>query len=191
MSSESTKKDENFKELSKYFIHGFAFSAIMVVLLITWVFIFVFLIVLGSFIGIVIGFVLFFFILGGLNGFLTKNIWSISVKTGWMSLLGHGFVLFIFLIIAHIPSMFIYLTFPSLTWEILLFEAFIDGFVAKNIANWWKEEKIDLGTQYPIASQHETIVGARETMKYCPNCGRRIPKGFKVCPHCVLNVKRE
>lgn len=133
----------DFKTISKYFIHGFAFSLTMIVLVFVWVFVGVFLIAVGSFIGLIIGFLVFFFMLSGLNSFLTENIWSISTKTEWMSLLGHGFALFFALLIAHTPSIIINLTAPSLATTIVLFivEAFIDGFVAKNVAVFWEEEE--------------------------------------------------
>ncbi len=131
----------NWKVLAKYFVHGLAFSVIMIFLVFFWVILLAFLVVVGAFIGLIIGFTVFLFILGGLNSFLTENIWSISTSTGWMSLLGHGFVLFIALIISHIPSIVIDFTVPSLPTTIVLFiaGAFIDGFVAKNVAGFWKE----------------------------------------------------
>jgi L-cystine uptake protein TcyP (sodium:dicarboxylate symporter family) len=80
--------------------------------------------------------------LSGLNSYLTDIIWAIQTKTEWMSLLGHGFVLLIALIIVHIPDIIISLTIPSLATTIVLFivNAFIDGFVAKNVASYWEEE---------------------------------------------------
>lgn len=133
----------DFKTISKYFIHGFAFSVIMIALFFVWVVITVFLAVVGSFIGLILGFVVLFFMLSGLNCFLTENIWSISTKTEWMSLLGHGFVLFFALIIANIPSIIIGLTAPNLAVTMVLFvvEAFVDGFVAKNVAVFWEEDE--------------------------------------------------
>jgi hypothetical protein len=132
----------DFKTISKYFIHGVAFSIIMLALVFVWVFITVFLVVIGSVIGLLIGFVVYLFILSGLNSFLVNLIWSISIKTAWKSLLGHGFVLFILLIIVHIPAIIINLVVPSLAATIVLFvvNAFIDGFVAKNVASLWEEE---------------------------------------------------
>jgi predicted RND superfamily exporter protein len=63
-----------FKTISKYFMHGFAFSLIMLALLFVWVFVLVFLTVAGSFIGLVLGFVVLLFILSGVNSFLTESI---------------------------------------------------------------------------------------------------------------------
>lgn len=113
----------------------------MLALVFLWVFVYVFLIAIGAFIGLIMGFIVLLFILSGLNSFLTESIWSISVRQEWQSLLGHGALLLVALIIAHIPSIVIHLIAPSLATTIVLFivEAFIDGFVAKNVASWWEE----------------------------------------------------
>lgn len=132
----------DFQTISKYFIHGFAFSVIMIALVFVWAFVLVFLTVAGSFIGLVLGFVVLLFILSGLNTFLLESIWSISTEQEWMSLLFHGFTLFVALIAAHVPAIIIIYFVPSLATTIVLFivNAFIDGFVAKNVASWWEEE---------------------------------------------------
>ena len=129
------------RRVTKYFIHGIAYSVIMVVLVFVWVFATVLLVAVGWLIGLIIGFILLFIILGGLNCFLTVTIWSISTKTAWTSLLGHGLALFIVLIIAHIPAFLINLAVSSLATTIVLFivYAFVDGFIAKNVAKVWKE----------------------------------------------------
>jgi len=130
-----------WRNVSKYFLHGILFSIIFLVLALVWVFVFALLVVVGLFIGFIIGFIVLFFILGGLNSFLTDIIWAITTKTAWTSLLGHGFVLFIALSIAHIPAIAVNLVVPDLTTAIVLFivNAFIDGFVAKNVASWWQD----------------------------------------------------
>jgi len=132
----------DFQTISKYFIHGFAFSIIMTALGFVWAFVLVFLTVAGSFIGLILGFVVLLFILSGVNTFLTESIWSFSTQQEWVSLLFHGFTLFFALIAAHIPAIIISLIVPSIATTIVMFiaNAFIDGFVAKNVAGWWEEE---------------------------------------------------
>ena len=129
------------RRVTKYFIHGIAYSVIMVVLVFVWVFATVLLVAVGWLIGLIIGFILLFIILGGLNCFLSEAIWSISTRTAWTSLLAHGLALFVALIIAHVPAFLIDLTVPSLATTIVLFivYAFVDGFIAKNVAKAWKE----------------------------------------------------
>lgn len=144
--SQENKADKQLEEslsrsVLKYFLHGILFSIIFLVLALALAFSMMVLVATGLFIGFIIAFLVLFFILGGLNSFLTLVIWNISTRTGWMSLLGHGFVLFILLTIAHIPARAINLAMPDLATLIVLFivHAFIDGFVAKNVARWWED----------------------------------------------------
>jgi len=187
MSSEAStipKRGSGLKTIPKYFIHGFAFSIIFIVLVFIWALIFALLIVIGSFIGFILGFIVLFFFLGGLNSFLTDLIWSIPIKTAWKSLLGHGFLLFILLIIVHIPAVVIEFIVPGLVTTIVLFifNAFIDGFVAKNVAGWWKKE----GFEY--AKEGKTPKGF---LKKCVRCSRDIPVASEQCSYCGAKQTEE
>jgi hypothetical protein len=97
----------------------------------------------GALIGLMIGLIILLFFIGGLNSFLTDLIWSIPIKTKWTSLLGHGLLLFIALIILEIPALLIVSTAPGILTTIVLIIVypFVDGFVAKNIAAIWKVEE--------------------------------------------------
>lgn len=133
---ERTSREKRWETLMKYFLHGILFSGLFLVLGIVWAVIFVFLVVAGLFIGFIIGVIVLFLIIGGLNTLLADFIWGILVNDDWKSLLLHGFVLFITLLIASIPSFIINQTAPSLVTSIILFliYCFIDGFIAKNVA---------------------------------------------------------
>lgn len=138
----TAEKEAVWRTASKYFLHGILFSVLMLVLGFVWAIIFVILVVAGFLIGFIIGIIVLFIIMGGLNNFLTDKIWCIRVKSGWKSLLGHGFILFIVLVVADIPAIIINLTAPSTITAVVLFivYAFIDGFLAKSIAGFWEEE---------------------------------------------------
>lgn len=138
---EGFEKEKTWKTLMKYFLHGILYSGFFLVLVFVWAVIFVVLVVIGSFIGFIIGVILLVFIIGGLNILLTSFIWSVSVKSDWKSLLVHGFVLIVVLLIASIPSIIINLIAPSLVTSIVIFlvYCFIDGFVSKNVALFWEE----------------------------------------------------
>ena len=128
-------------QLAKYFLHGLAFSILFFILAIVWTLVFGALIVLGSFIGLIIGVVLLFFIIGGLNAFLSETIWNLLIDYDWQSLLSYGFYLTAILIIVHIPTAYLLIYEPqSITVLIVLFViyAFIDGFLAKELAPIWK-----------------------------------------------------
>jgi hypothetical protein len=129
--------------LVRYFLHGIAFSVLFSLLAIGWVFILVFLTVIGYIIGLMLGLIVLFFIIGGLNAFLTDFIWSIPVRSDWKGLLGHGFVLFLVLLIVGIPSYLVAIVAPGIVTSIVMFVAyaFIDGYVAKNVGKMWEMEE--------------------------------------------------
>jgi len=166
-----------FKIGSKYFLHGIAFSILYLALAFVWIFLLVALVIVGFFIGLIIGFVVLFFVLGGLNSFLTDLIWSIPIKTDWKSLLIHGLVLFLLLLITNIPNAILSYLFPNLGLQIVLFliYAFVDGFVARNSANWWRK---------PLEEYKPTQETPKSFLKKCVSCGQEIPIASETCPHC-------
>jgi hypothetical protein len=123
--------------LSKCFIHGILFTILLAVLAFFWAFIAVVLV----FAGFIIGLLLLFLIMGGLNATLTDFIWNVPTRTNLTSLLAHGFILFIALILVSIPQILINIYAPSLAATIILFivYCFINGFVAKSVAGAWEE----------------------------------------------------
>ena len=129
--------------LVRYFLHGIAFSVLLLLLEIGWVFIFVLLTVIGYLIGIILGLIVLFFIIGGLNAFLTEFIRSIQMRSDWKGLLSHGFVLFLVLLVVGIPSYLVAIVAPGIVTSIVMFVAyaFIDGYVAKNVGKTWEMEE--------------------------------------------------
>ena len=135
----------------RYFLHGIAFSLLSTVLLFVWVLLLFFLVMIGWFIGLIIGIIALLLFMGGLNAFLSGAIWSINTRTGLLSLLGHGLVLGLLQAVVHIPAIIVNLTVPNLASTIAVFVAycFIDGFIAKKVAGWWKEEFAPENEAYP------------------------------------------
>lgn len=131
--------------LGRYFLHGIAFSLLLIILVLVWVFIAALLVVAGFIIGLIIGITLLFLMLGGLNVLLTESIWGTTIKANLMSLLGHGILLLIALVLAGLPYFWFEQVYPSLTTTIvsIVIYAFIDGFIAKNIADIWEGETDD------------------------------------------------
>ncbi len=127
-------------QVGRYFLHGIAFSLLLALLVFLWAFVAGFLVIAGYVIGLIIGIVLLFFIVGGLNIVLTETIWGVSIRENWQSILGHGLLLSIILVLAGIPSLLVSLYYPSLTTTIVLFVvyAFIDGYMARWIAAIWE-----------------------------------------------------
>jgi hypothetical protein len=130
---------------TKYFLHGIAFSLLLLVLEIVWVFMLVFLVIIGFIVGLIIGFIILFFIIGGLNAVLTQSIWKTYIKKDWKNLLAHGIVLFVVLILAGIPSLLVYYAYPNLIAGVVLFfiYCFIDGYVAKHVGSAFEEQRYE------------------------------------------------
>jgi hypothetical protein len=153
-------------QLLRYFLHGISLGDIGLALQyvwIIWISLFIFTMVLGPLVWILVFFSLFF-IIGGLNSFLTFVIWSVDVKTNLKSLLAQGSVLAIMLLIAHIPTLATHYLVPGLATTIaipllilinpllltigpdlatmivlFIIYSFIDGFIARTVAGLWKE----------------------------------------------------
>ena len=128
--------------LLKYFLHGIAFSAILIVLILFWSVLLVVLVTFGYVIGLILGLIALFYLLGGVNTYLTGVIWGIRVKRGWKTLLRHGLVLFMGLVLVHIPALIVARAVPSpvATVPLLIIYGFVDGFVALHIGAFYKEE---------------------------------------------------
>ena len=146
----SVEKEEEKKSfsrkflLSRYFLHGIAYSLLLSVLAIGWIFIAAFLALALWIIGLLLGFVLLLFIIGGLNTLLAESIWHVSMKEDWKSILAHGLVLFIAIFVAGIPSLVISFAIPGWITSAALFivYCFVDGFVAVRVANIWERTTV-------------------------------------------------
>jgi len=129
--------------LTRYFLHGLAFSLLLMVFGIVWLFLLLALVIVGLVIGFIIGLFLLFLIMGALNSILTEYIWNIATKSNWTSLPVHGLALFIVLLLASIPSLVINFTVPGWATAAVLFTPYclIDGYLAKAVASNWKAEE--------------------------------------------------
>jgi multiple sugar transport system permease protein len=140
--------------LVKYFAHGLLFSIINLTLSLVWVFFLTGVAVFVPFLGLVVGilgilgltivvFLIYFFVEAGINTFLTKRIWKIPIISDWKSLIVHGFVLFVALLVVSAPLLIVILYVPSLPVAVVLFllYCFVDGYVAKSVASSWQEAR--------------------------------------------------
>jgi hypothetical protein len=152
-------------KLIRYFLHGIAFSTLLLLLAFVWVFILAILTMVGFIIGFIIGFIVLFFFVGGLNTSLTDFIWSTPIESGGVTLFIHGIGLFLILLVVSLPSFLLTRILPSLATSIFVFVAyaFIDGFIAKNLAFVWKEEAIDFSDRDEIPSEPTTTEPSVET----------------------------
>jgi hypothetical protein len=136
--------------VAKFFLHGIAFSVLLLILVIVWAFLVAFLVFTGFIIGLILGLIIFLFIEGGLNILLTEYIWHVSIKQDWKGILGHGLLLSVVLGLAGIPSLIINLDVPSWITATALFVVycFVDGFLARRVALVWERQ-----TSYDSLSQ--------------------------------------
>jgi len=112
-------------------------------LAIVWAIVLVVLLMVGFIIGLIIGFVILLFIMSWLNAGLTSWIWDIPMRTDWKSLLAHGLVLLIALIVVEIPAIIVNYAVPSVVTMVVMFViyCFIDGFVAKKVAEYYQGDE--------------------------------------------------
>ncbi|MGD0495889.1 MAG: hypothetical protein ABSB28_07580 [Candidatus Bathyarchaeia archaeon] len=141
--------------LARYFLHGIAFSILLLLLGLVWVIILVMLVVVGALIGLKIGVIVLFFFIVGLNTVLTDFIWSTTIESGWKTLLIHGLGLFFALFFVDLPG-YIYLASsgpsPITLIGLIVVCSFIDGFMAKNVASLWEE-----GSGYGVSERAEAM----------------------------------
>ena len=128
--------------LVKYFVHGILFSILGLILGFVWAAVFIALVLFGFIIGLIIGLVIFLLSMGWLNSIVTDIVWHTPIKTNWASVFFHGLVLSIAFLVVHVPSLILNLAIPSTITVVLLLivYAFVDGFIAKQIAGMWEEE---------------------------------------------------
>lgn len=129
------------KTISKYFIHGLAFSVLFLILSIAMIFVLAILIGFGFIIGLIIGVGLLFLMVGFLNSIITDFLWF-TVSKSFLSILFHGIVLSVTLIVVNI--IFIWapnLVFPNVYVEIITFiiGTFLNGLIGKTVATIWEE----------------------------------------------------
>jgi len=129
--------------LTKYFLHGFAFSLLFTVLTFVWIFLLGFLVIFGAILGLIIGIVILILAVGALNGFLAGAIWDFETNSSFWSLFFHGLALLSLLLVVNIVITIVFsLAFPGLIAIVAIFilQAFADGYLAKTVATWFPFE---------------------------------------------------
>jgi len=155
LSERRTVSFSQWSSLARYFIHGLAFSGLISLALIIWLFIgfslvvvMPFLTIVGIVIALIVSFALLLVMLGGLNATLTESIWHVPIDQSWSHVVVHSILLMLMLILVGVPSAAISFLVPSWVTSVLLFivYGFVDGFVAKEVAFIWKTtERLDEG----------------------------------------------
>lgn len=128
------------REFGKYTAHGLAFAILFLIVGVAWAAIFLVLAICGFLIGIAIGLVLYFVLMGYVNSIVTEVLWF-PVKTGLVTCLGHGFLLFLALLPVNLVLFGVQLVVrPDLLVTLMLFVASspLAGAIAKLVARIWE-----------------------------------------------------
>ena len=172
--------DSTEKIVAKYFVHGAAYSLLVMVLAIVWAFVAAIMLILGAtmgvlsfFAGFVASFAILFIALGWLNAQISQYIWKIQVKQKWLSLLGHGLLLFIVIAIAGIPSMIIsammwsadLFTYVMFTIVNFLIYSLVDGYISKRVAEAFPDDEFTTRAAPTSVLDRSTFRGQ------CAHCG--------------------
>ncbi|MFW9952966.1 MAG: hypothetical protein ACFFD3_00335 [Candidatus Thorarchaeota archaeon] len=157
-------------KIAKYWIHGLAYSFLMGFITIGLLFAIVFLLIIASIIGIIIGFALIFLAIGWLNKTITGYIWKIECRGGWQSLLGHGLMLFVALLIVSLPLIFVSYYIYSNFFVGIIFDygilAIVNGVIAKAVATYFQEKAAIYGYT-PGTKGGRTPASPMTTCPYC------------------------
>jgi len=167
------EEDSTGKMVAKYFVHGAVYSLLMLVLVVVWAFLMIIMVVLGSIIGLVASFAILFMMVGWLNAQISQYIWKIHVKQKWLSLLGHGFLLFIVIAIAGIPSMIIDMmmwsadvfTYVMFTIVNFFIYSLVDGYICKHVAGEFPDDEFTTRAASMSVLERTTFHG------HCSHCG--------------------
>lgn len=165
--------DSTGKMVAKYFVHGAIYSLLMLVLMVVWAFLMIIMVVLGSIIGLIASFAVLFMMIGWLNAQISQYIWKIQVNQKWLSLLGHGFLLFIVIAIAGIPSLIIsgmiwsadFFTYVIFTIVNFLIYSLIDGYICKRVSEVFPDDELTTRAASTRFLERSTFRGK------CTHCG--------------------
>ncbi|TFG14658.1 hypothetical protein EU537_03035 [Candidatus Thorarchaeota archaeon] len=189
----------------RYYLHGFLWSVLLTVIAIGGVVILGPMVLIGSFLGLILVLILIFYAMGYLNKALTSFLWDEYINSNWMSLLFHGFLLFLVLLFLHLPVGVVVIvlssTMPPILESILpmlLVYPFIDGFIAKAIGDTFVVEPDKERRYFPkIAHPDSGRPVERESLKECPYCQNLFPykeeniaeDGTVTCRHCGSTIR--
>ncbi len=154
--------------IAKYFLHGVAYSLLVIGLTFVSILLLVALVVIGSILGLLLGFLIMIMGVGYVNSFLSGYFWNIQTPTKWFSLLVHGLVLMIAIGFASIPFMILeYLAaslapvFFAITILVLfVVHSIVNGYLGKAVASRQGESDSSW-------THEQSMTAYRETCPYC------------------------
>ena len=189
--------NSGLNKIGRYLIHGFVFSILMVVADIVLAMILAMLVIFASFFGLIIWFALVFFTWGWVNGILCRWLWDFDVKQHWTSLIGHGFVLFLILLIVGLPvtALLQFLTAgisPGIYIPIrIALLSIFDGIIGKAIGGMFEEGGLPTQSYAVPSRSADSKRPPIPTPEPCPFCGAEFPYRYKdVSPEGTAHCRR-
>jgi len=177
-------------EIPRLMAHGFIFSLLALVIYFIFVMMLIVFASVGGFIGIIVAFVVLVEMIGGVNKALAEALWQIQCRPGQGNLLGHGSLLFFFLLITGLMGLplTIILTMMGYTLYIigqvlyLLLFSLIDGFVCRLVAL-----QFEIGTddEHPLAEKYLSATCPHCNSKYSYDPSSIDEKGAVACQNCT------
>jgi hypothetical protein len=146
--NQKQRKGLDLNKYVKYFLHGLAFTLIMFILTIGWVFILIPLAICGFCFGIAIALAILVYAMGWVNTWLMGAVWGKEkMDEDWWAPLLHGAILFAVLLVLSVPWYAVRSVVPEIdTWPFLLISivvffiyCFIDGFTAYYVGSMFSE----------------------------------------------------
>jgi hypothetical protein len=134
--------------IGKYLIHGFVLSVLMLSADIVLAVMLPMLVIFASYLGLLIWFGLVMLAWGWINGILCGWLWRFRVNQHWTSLIGHGFVIYLVLLIVGLPiAALLQLALGDISQGIfipiqLASLSIIDGIIGEAIGRRFKESYV-------------------------------------------------
>jgi len=182
------QKVEN--EIPRLFAHGFIYSLLALVIYFIFIMMLVIFASIGGFIGIIIAFLVLVEMIGGVNIALADALWQIKCRSGQSNLLGHGALLFFFLLITGLMALPLTIILEMMGFALyiigqllyLLLFSLIDGFACRFVA-----------LQFEIGTDNERLSVEGYVSATCPHCNSRYSynpsstdeKGTVACQNCA------
>lgn len=147
--SSQGRRDPNDRYI-RFFLHGLAFSLIMMVLALFWAFLALILGICGGCLGIILALVLLIYMMGWVNTWLMDLIWHRQrTDAEWWDPLPHGLLLLVVLFVLASPSWLLQSAFPEIdNWPFLLIRisiflvyCLIDGYAAYMVGGVFSGER--------------------------------------------------
>lgn len=177
-------------EIPRLMAHGFIFSLLSLVIYFIFVMMLIVFASAGGIIGIIIAFVVLVEMIGGVNKALAEALWQIKCRPGQGNLLGHGGLLFFFLLITGLMGLPLSVILTMMGYAVyiigqvlyLLIFSLIDGFVCRLVA-----------LQFEIGRDDERPLEEKYLSATCPRCNSRYSydpssideKGTVACQNCT------